>query len=204
MRTNREYKRGKPFRDAIKIVIITEGEKTEKTYFQQLNRIFKSRRFIIQTFTPDQHKSAPKYAEDRIRQIIKHQKLKSTDKIWLVFDVDNWDEHFLSGLYNKKLIEKVPVTLLLSNPCFEVWLWAHYFPIREIQSETCKKLKKELHDKLQTGFDAKNITKKHVEYAAAQCKKHCQGGWIPKLNNSKIFELIDFLQNLDKQSHQLH
>lgn len=197
MKANREYKRGKPFRDAIKIVIITEGEKTEKTYFERINQIFKSRRFIIITVTPDEHKSAPTYAIDRIKQIIKQQRLKPSDKIWLIFDVDAWDKYFLAELYNKKTIDKVPITLLLSNPCFEVWLWAHYFNLNQIQSTNCKKLKQELHNKLGTGFDVKNITKKHIEEAAEKCKINCQGDWLPNKNNSKIFELIDFLKKLD-------
>ena len=201
MKTNRSYKRNKPYKDAVKIVIVSEGIK-EKKYFEALNELFKSRKFVILPFPPEENRSAPNFAIDRIKKIIKDEELQTNDKIWLVFDIDKWQEKILSELHRTKKVKNIDVFLLLSNPCFEVWLWAHKFKLDEITSKKCKELKEEFHKKSKTGFNMNKLKFKELCNAYNETKNNFDSKrWKPKFAQSSIFKLLDYLFEIEKNKN---
>lgn len=112
-------------RDTKLIIIATEGEKTEKQYFE--SDLFRSNRVQVKVLeTVDGH-SAPTHVLKRIRKYKKEYELNDNDQLWLMFDKDNWDEHVLAQIYSeaKRSLRSI-IHLAVSNPCFELWLLLHH------------------------------------------------------------------------------
>lgn len=124
-RKNRGYKRGEPHRDARLFVIVCEGNKREKEYFTKLAE--GHRRVKVRLLPPtddDSGKSAPKYVIERATAYVEEYGLHEEDQLWLVMDIDGWDENLLRSI-GKECEEKSGWNIALSNPCFEVWLHLH-------------------------------------------------------------------------------
>lgn len=134
-RKKRGYKRDTPVelqRDYKLFVIACEGSKREPAYFNLFNNI--SERFIVdviaEIISDDEMainhplKSAPKWVLDRAMMYIEKEGLSDEDDLWFVMDTDDWQV--------EQLIEIVAYCndnpnwhIVLSNPCFEVWLYFH-------------------------------------------------------------------------------
>jgi hypothetical protein len=131
-----------PFRDASRIVISCEGAWTEPNYFDHFKE--KSRKLTVHLIGKDEDPSlsAPKYVLDRTVRYIEKLGLSRTDEVYLVIDVDRWDKEAFRDLH--ELCQKYPKWhLILSNPCFEVWLYMHKmntFPPPPITSKHMKHL----------------------------------------------------------------
>ena len=96
-RTNRGYKRGEPHRDATLFVIACEGAVREKEYFEHLG--YESSRIRIKVLKQgDQHKSAPKWVLDCAAKYQSDIGLSNDDQLWLVMDVDHWQEDHLRDI----------------------------------------------------------------------------------------------------------
>ena len=114
----------KEHRDASLIFIACEGEQTERQYFS-FNCLKNSRVKLI--IIPSDGKSAPSYVLDNLKARTKSYSLNVSDQMWIVSDIDKWNyETQLKPLFGKK-IKTIPVQLALSNPCFEVFLYLHFF-----------------------------------------------------------------------------
>ena len=120
-------RRHKPRREPLpRILIVCEGERTEKGYF---NHLRVSRRIPIELEieaggTPKRlveqaskmKKQAAKEAErDRDENL-------SFDEVWCVFDVD---EHPLVADAKQQARDN-GIALAISNPCFELWVLLHF------------------------------------------------------------------------------
>lgn len=107
------------------VLLLTNGIQTEKNY---LTRIDKS--------IDQQHVSTKVHATggepgtilSRIRTT--HGKAISIDdydKVWIVIDQDGKDRgEFIQECRSLSKRKKVEIYVVISNPCFEVWLNAHY------------------------------------------------------------------------------
>lgn len=114
----------RPHRDASRIVISCEGAWTEPNYFEHFRE--KSRKLTIHLIGKDEDSSlsAPRYVLDRTVRYIEKLGLSRKDEVYLVIDVDRWNKQTLRDLH--KLCQQYPKWfLILSNPCFEVWLYLH-------------------------------------------------------------------------------
>lgn len=112
--------------------IACEGEKREVQYFsifkQMSNRI---KIDIIEEIVSDENmlgehkqKSAPKWVLDRAIKYIDSKGLADEDSLWFVMDVDRWNENQLREI--AAFCDEHPNWhIVLSNPCFEVWLYFH-------------------------------------------------------------------------------
>jgi len=200
MRANRSYKKGEPFRDATIVAILTEGQREAK-YFEKVRELLKPQKLIIEILPPVENKSAPNYAEERIRKAIEELGLIQGDQIWLVFDVDCWQQEILAKLSRIKQIKKITINLIISNPCFEVWLWQHYFTPEKIQSQNCSDLKNELHLALNGGFEINRLTLDLLCRAMINAQNSYQSEykWKPSQNRTQIFRLTNFLFDLSKK-----
>ncbi len=135
--------------DAEKFFIIaSEGEVTERKYFNQLSDsdIFNKEGKIevchIQRPSGDGN---PIALRTQIREIKRDVNYRSSDELWIIMDVDNW-QHLLEkhGYTFDSFIEACETEdgakVLVSNPCFEMWLILHLRKLSELTNEQQEKL----------------------------------------------------------------
>ncbi len=135
--------------DAEKFFIIaSEGEVTERKYFNQLSDsdIFNKEGKIevchIQRPSGDGN---PIALRTQIREIKRDVNYRSSDELWIIMDVDNW-QHLLEkhGYTFDSFIEACETEdgakVLVSNPCFEMWLILHLRKLSELTDEQKEKL----------------------------------------------------------------
>jgi len=144
------------FRDSRLIVIATEGQKTEKNYFESLAAEYRNSRIVVRVLDKLDTRSSP---EDVLRMLSEFEakfKLEEDDMLWLVVDVDHWRNKTLSAIATQCIQKKYG--LAVSNPCFELWLLLHVKDIDEYSAAT----RKELKDNKKVG----NRTRLEVELAS--------------------------------------
>lgn len=120
--TKKERKKYTRKRNAI-VLVATEGNnKTEKTYFREYNKSLKGCKIV---FSNGNNTDPVKIVSDAINSAQnKGIEIGRGDSIFAVMDIDFNKE---SQIYKaRKLAEKNGVELILSNPCFEVWLLLHF------------------------------------------------------------------------------
>lgn len=105
------------------ILVATEGgNRTEKTYLQELNRSIKDVNIVY----ADGNSTDP---INMIEDAIKTAKKKGIDgdygdRVYIVFDADFNKENQIAEA--RKKANKNGYQLVVSNPCFEVWLLLHF------------------------------------------------------------------------------
>lgn len=122
-RANRKSK-GRPYKEERKIVLIaTEGiNKTEQSYFSEFNRI-QSEYHIV--FASGNSTDPVRIVKDAIRTIDNRGiRIDYGDSVYAIFDTDFNKEEQIRDARN--LARKNQVSLILSNPCFEVWILQHF------------------------------------------------------------------------------
>lgn len=111
------------------VLLLTNGRKTEKTYLESLKRRV-GRGISVNT----------RLIEGDPSTILKELKGPRSDirayrEVWIVVDHDGTDrEGFLAGCRSLSS-RQTTVHGVVSVPCFEVWLNAHYEPIRSYQDQ---------------------------------------------------------------------
>lgn len=124
-----ELKRRNPVYEANKrIIIITEGTKTEHTYFKLLQREMKLPSMLLQIMASNG--SAPKNVVETARRQLLEANKNEIGTIYCVFDYDRhstFDEAIrdialLSNRSQNKCLSIVPIP---SVPCFEYWFLLH-------------------------------------------------------------------------------
>ncbi|MGP8331246.1 MAG: RloB family protein [Methanosarcinaceae archaeon] len=105
------------------LVIVCEGEKTERNYFKQ----YRKRGCGLQIETPNTKYTDPanlvKFAKGQIKKY--DLDLKNGDDIWCVFDCNgniNINTQIISACKNAGKSVKIG----MSNPSFEMWYLLHY------------------------------------------------------------------------------
>lgn len=151
----RGYRRDTPLelvRDYKLFAIACEGGKREPAYFnifQYLSRKIKVD--VIENYVTDNemlrkydNNSAPKWVLDRAVRYIEKNDLKEEDDLWFVIDKDRWTDAQIREL--ALYCEDFPNWhLVISNPCFEVWLYFHKKSnIKSSKSVTCNDFKREI------------------------------------------------------------
>jgi hypothetical protein len=146
---NREYKKGKPFRDSRLFVIIAEGER-EDAYFNYFNE--RNSRVRVLPIAREAGKSAPKFFVNRLNKAIDAGEYTPVDSdlIWFVCDTDRWGNQ-LNELKADCDTQR-NWTLTVSNPCFEVWLHFHAGGVNQVKV-SCGELKASLPQTLLGGFN---------------------------------------------------
>lgn len=98
------------------ILIITNGKRTEKLYFDNLTNSFNSMFKIKVEYKNEQPDELVKYAKSLDSNLY--------NQIWCVFDIDDSykEGHLLYALAEAK---KYNINIAYSNEAFEVWLLCH-------------------------------------------------------------------------------
>ncbi len=127
---NRHRKPGRrePFRDPRPIMLIVcEGEITERQYFEQFAHQHRNSRVRVkvaeETGVPlSLVQVAKRYMHGAAREAIRqHDENLAIDSVWCVFDID---EH-PNVPEAKQTARDSGIRVAVSNPCFELWLLLH-------------------------------------------------------------------------------
>lgn len=188
---NRAYKKGAPHRDARLFVIVAEGER-EDAYFSWFHR--KNQRIVIQIVPREKNRSAPNHFLSRVEQFEKEGRWnpKDNDQLWFVLDVDRWSREVIEEIQTH--CESRPHWhLAISNPCFEVWVLFHILDQLPYSGEKCSDLKREVHQKLSSGFHPDNVCPL-IEQAASRARvaDNSQGSF-PDAMKTKVYLLAEEL-----------
>ncbi|WP_372495848.1 RloB family protein [Kitasatospora humi] len=107
-----------------KILIVTEGIKTEPQYFEGLARHLNSRAIQVISVRPvGLGKDPLSVVKEAITRRAREQRAGDPfDATWCAVDVDNHQS--LEAACS--LARKEGVSLAISNPCFEIWLLWHF------------------------------------------------------------------------------
>mgnify|MGYP006284912623 CR=1 FL=1 len=150
-------------------VIATEGEDTEKEYFNWFDPLGLDRpKFRIKVLPTEDSKSAPEYVLQRLDEYTEEFDLKlddrdpdKNDELWLVIDFDRWRSQKLSTIAREA--RNKGYSLAVSNPCFEVWLLFHVSQLEDCDKKTglkCEHFEKRLR-KINRSYNKKNPNKEH-------------------------------------------
>ncbi len=197
------------YRDAKLIVIATEGESTEPTYFEDLafDDRFRHPRVDIRVIPAISGLSSPKHVIDRLDEIRRESGLYQGDELWLVIDKDRWKDRMLSEVAQK--VRQKGYHLADSNPCFEIWLLLHKKSLDDYTPQEQKELKenrrsqprssrtrleKELMD-ICGSYDKRNLNTSHylphLDSAienADNADTECDTRWLNSLG-SRVYKL---------------
>lgn len=121
-------------RDYKLFAIACEGERREPEYFRLFSLMSKKIKVdIIEDIVSDEelankykqiHRSAPQWVLDRAITYIEKENLIDEDDLWFVIDTDRWTEEQIRNLA-EYCESHHNWNIVISNPCFEVWLYFH-------------------------------------------------------------------------------
>ena len=187
-------------RDTSLVIIATEGEKTEKQYFE--SNLFRSTRVQVQVRETKDGKLAPKHVIDRLEEYASKYQLDEGDQLWLVFDCDQWPKKQLDEVYRQaqqKLSGKA-IQLAVSNPSFELWLYLHHADWTG-SSATPKEIESALREIL-GGYNKTRLKPEdyegHVDIAIERAEgldTQRTGRW-PKNPGTHVYRLVRAIQQL--------
>jgi hypothetical protein len=124
MAKQRSFQRPRPTRSPRKVyVIATEGEKTEKVYFECFQDGLCRKNIQVKILATRKGQSAPKSVLKRLQNYASEARLRPSDELWLIIDVPEWSTTDLQAVYDA--CQKAGYYLGASNPSFELWLLLH-------------------------------------------------------------------------------
>ncbi|MBP5456198.1 MAG: RloB domain-containing protein [Paludibacteraceae bacterium] len=168
----RDYDKREPSRDAHIIYIVCEGTGTEPAYFA----FFEGLSSNLQVITiPPKDGTDPLKLMERAKQVLIGEERVYTveyehgDTVWFVIDTDTWERegkilplrNFCSEM-NHGIPQKYDEVkaysawnVAQSNPCFEIWLYYHFYenrPEKELVDKFAS-FKEFVHKSISGGFD---------------------------------------------------
>lgn len=205
MRKKRGYNRETPLklvRDYKLFAIACEGDKTEPKYFNTFKHLSKKIAVdVIQDVVSEDeaisinpNKSAPRWVLDRALRYIEKEGLNDEDELWFVMDIDRWEESQLREIA-QHCDDNPNWHIVLSNPCFETWLYYHKTSnIENVDSITCKELKHELSKFNKQGYHPYDFIKNLPE--AIKNSKNADSNpdyYFPDKGVTKVYKLGEAL-----------
>ena len=229
IRRIRDYDKKPPSRDAHKIYVICEGSETEPAYFNFFKGL-SSNLEIIDVPSTDGHTDPLKlkaWAEEHLLSESPkyHINYLYGDRIWFVIDTDNWEINdkittlrtFCSKANREELgrLDEVKPydawQVAQSNPCFEIWLYYHFFQEPPVEEDLKKyaSFKDFLANVLSGGFDKdKDPARLETAIANAQAnfRKDADGKLMLYATEMHLLgnEILKFIKkDLDKIKNKL-
>lgn len=140
-------------RDYSLFAIACEGTEREPEYFRPFNGIDRIKVDIIENKIGERG-SAPKKVLERALAYIEKVGLseKDDDTLWLVIDVDKWPRKQIEDLA-KFCNSYSNWNIVISNPCFEIWLLFHKKSnLTDLNCSSAHKTKQVLHNLDKGGY----------------------------------------------------
>ncbi len=180
-------------RDTSIIFIGIEGgseESREAKYFD----LFKEQDIRVQfkVIPCEENRSSPLNVFRHLREEIEKEHLYEDDEIWIVIDVDRYQDHLPEVA---RLCHGSGINLAVSNPCFEFWLLLH-FRDPKVQYKSCKDVKKPFSIEMERdpnnsgGYHAIFYSKFKDAVERAKVRDIDQERW-PNRNGSKVFQIVE-------------
>jgi hypothetical protein len=202
---------------AERILIVTEGSKTEPLYLKEIRVSHK-----LSTANVSVHHSGygtcplniVNYALDLFKNgsIEDSVNPKAFEKVFVVFDRDEHQKYF-SALekvqsnakkLKNDLREVVELKAIVNVPCFELWLLLHYEEVKAPihRHEAYQRLKTYLQNYDKGCTDTYSQTRKHYEKAKVNAMKLSEVNtpWTEPESYTNVFELVDLLVNLNNKN----
>jgi len=193
------YRREKPV-----IYLICEGKNmTERKYFNN----FKNRdnKFNLYIENSD---SDPIHMFKQAENIIQREELDSKrgDKVFWLIDLDLSEERLNKlNVFSKKKSKKCDINIILSNPCFEIWLLYHFTKNPKIvtSSKLVKELMKEYVPNYRESMDIfdlyhlENKIETAIKNSIEKNKSYNDKSVIEKNPYTEVQNLIEFLLSLN-------
>lgn len=111
------------------IYVVTNGRRTEKAYLEGLKqKVGREIALTVSFINGDPCTLLKELSGPR-------SNLAAFDEVWIVVDHDGVDRSDFLRDCKKLSKKKRPVHGIVSVPCFEVWLTAHYGPVRNYQDQ---------------------------------------------------------------------
>lgn len=169
-------------------VIATEGEVTEKVYFNGLFRRKNIRMPILETTKGN---SSPEKVLKRLIRY-KNEYNASPDELWLVIDRDSWEKKSLETI--KRECESKGFNLMISNPCFELWLLLHQKnPKQPLTGKDCEReIKKFIPGFSKSNYNLSDLLE-NINKAINHAKRLDHKNTINHAPSTKVFELVEKL-----------
>jgi hypothetical protein len=186
------------------IVIVAGGEKREKAYFAWISNREKFRRIKIE-FIADSTMNKGEGNPYRLLEVARcrqeHYATSRADEPDEIFIVSDVDEFMESLLRIKPECEHSNIRLIISNSCFEVWLYygkfadrPDDFPVPSDVSKISQAFKTYLGEKARGGVDPRKAifdVHENIENAKANYTEDANG--IPELFSTNMFVLAEVL-----------
>lgn len=139
-RTFRPRTRQSGLRDARLIIIAAEGERTEKQYFDGLvsPKYFRNPRVHVEVLPHLTTASSPNHIAGLLDQFRDQYRLNDYDELWLVIDVDRWQEQIAEIA---RVCQQKSYSLAVSNPCFEIWLLLHHRSLADYEESVLEEFR---------------------------------------------------------------
>lgn len=202
-RKKRGYSRDLPqelVRDYRLFAIACEGGKREPEYFKLFEHfssrvkvdVIEKKVLDEELFHKHETKSSPKWVLDRAIHYVDQEGLIDEDELWFVMDIDKWELEQLHEII-QYCNEKENWNVVLSNPCFEVWLYLHKkVSFKSTGAKICNDFKKEISEFDKGGYNPLNF----ISEILTACE-HAKGldsdskNPLPKLLETKVYLLAE-------------
>ena len=179
-----------------KYIIATEGEKTEKIYFDKFReQNFRKNIFIQILPSKKDGDSSPEKVLERLNKFARDKIFdEDRDECWLVIDYDSWSDKKLNEIYGE--CKQRNYKLAVSNPCFELWL--NFHQDKSKTPKTCSDCQKELKKLLKiydkNNYDADRLLEK-LEKAIEKSRQLHQDKDepFPKDSGTHVYLLVEKL-----------
>ena len=187
-----------PVKDYRLFAIACEGEKTEPKYFELFS--YMSRKIKVDIIDYEQaekndnsiknYKSAPNWVLDKAVKYIDTVGFIDEDMLWFVLDVDRWDTEQLRNIA-QLCADKPNWHIVLSNPCFEVWLYFHKKANIQVSgSHSCRDFKHEISTFEKGGYyPLKFIADLENAITNAESADNHKDHYFPEFKETKVYLL---------------
>ncbi|SHE42449.1 RloB-like protein [Marinitoga hydrogenitolerans DSM 16785] len=175
------------------ILIVCEGEKTEKYYFDSFE--------VSNAYVKVEGEG--RGANVLLKAAKKYFKKEKFDQVWLVFDKDEIDDQKFDE--SIKEIKKKGYNPIYSNPCFELWYLLHFvFYQTSLSKEHClRKLKekipeyeKNIGDMYERLKDKMKLAIKNAENLEKQ--KKVINSYSKKNPYTNVYKLVEELRKYER------
>lgn len=147
-------------------LVVAGGAVTEKQYFRRLASIYD---VVIEY---QQKNESPEHLADFARKLKEEDERDiSTDcyeKIWVVVDVDDFHGHSQAA----KICKDNGIELIISNPCFEVWLLDYVKACPSSYTLTPDVESAAAEAKVNKYINTEHIDKEHLDAAIRNAARH--------------------------------
>lgn len=192
----RHYERQEPSKDSRKVYIYCEGSNREYKYFLFFSGLSTNIN-IIPIPSKDGKTDPEKLMQAAIIDfegtdncIPKYElDLKQNDEVWFVIDTDEWGPKI--PILRNYCKTKQCWNVAQSNPCFEIWLYYHFFTEMPIDGEVLsyESLKQYVDNKIPGGFDSRKMPARLCDAISNSEKLYSETNEEPNKYSTQVYML---------------